>query len=1037
MTCEKRESYVELHARSAFSFLRGASQPERLAERAAAIGLPAVALCDRDGVYGSARFHAASRESGMRAIVGCELTLDDGSALPVLVATRTGYRNLCRLITISKLRAGKAESAVRWDELPEFAEGLIALTGDGEGAVQRRLDADDPRGAAAVAAKLAAIFGRENVAVEVQRHLVRGEDRLIRQLLDLAAASGLAPVATNGVDYATPDRRALLDVFSCARHHTHLDAAGRLLSRNQERYLKTDAQMRRLFADAPEAVGNTARIAERIEFSLENLGYEFPIYDGMSKDAMDAFLRKMTFAGARGRYSHLSRKVLTQLNRELDLIAKLGFSGYFLIVWDLANFCSEQNILMQGRGSAANSAVCYSLGITACDPISNNLLFERFLSEGRKSWPDIDLDLPSGERRERVIQEVYRRYGKHGAAMTANVITYRGRSAMREIGKALNFPPEALDRFSRLYASGDFPHTIELEQQMRQAGIADGHSRLPAAIALYEQIYGLPRHLGQHSGGMIICKDALSSVVPLENASMPGRVVAQWDKDDCADMGIIKVDLLGLGMMAAMQDAIELCQDRGRPVDLAAIPKDDAATYALMQAADTIGVFQIESRAQMATLPRMKPACFYDLVVEVAIIRPGPIQGGMVNPYLARRSGDEPVVYFDERLEPVLARTLGIPLFQEQLLKIAMVMADFSGSEAEELRRALSFHRSQERMERVCVKLRGGMEKNGAAPEVIDQVVKAVQSFAVYGFPESHAISFALIAYASAWMKVHRAQEFYTGLLNNQPMGFYSPATLVRDAKAHGVQVRPVSVLGSEWLCRIEDDGSIRLGLRVVRGLNSEDGGRIVAERTRGAFASMQDFKLRTRLGKAELRTLARIGALNGLGDHRRDSLWKVEQPAVAGDLFLEREGAEGASPLAPMDAFERMDADFDGTGITTGPHPMALVRHELPGIWRAGELAGARSGSLVEIAGLVICRQRPGTAKGYVFVSLEDETGVSNAILSPELFERRRLCVTQESFLLIRGVVQNTNGAVLIKARAVDALKTREAGTPRSHDFH
>ena len=656
------------------------------------------------------------------------------------------------------------------------------------------------------------LFGRENIYVEIQRHFIRGEEQLNQQLIDLADHYHLPLLATNGVQYATSNGRNVLDVFTCIREHTHLDAAGKLLSLNSERHLKSDAEMRALFHDRPDAIANTERLAERLTFSLENIGYEFPQFPVPDGHNMDSFLNTIVWFGAQQRYDAISSAVKRQLKEELALIQKLGFSGYFLIVWDIINFCREHNVMVQGRGSAANSAVCYCLGITPVDPVSNHLVFERFLSESRKGWPDIDLDLPSGDRRESVIQEIYRRYGKHGAAMTANVITYRGRSAAREIGKALNFSPSILDRFSHLFANGDFPHTLDLQSQIEQAGLPKAHPRMPAFVNLYRAIYGLPRHLGQHSGGMIICQNKLSSFVPLENASMPGRVVAQWDKDDCEDLGIVKVDLLGLGMMSVMQDAFELCRERNRPLDLAHIPKDDPATFEMMQKADTIGVFQIESRAQMATLPRMKPKCFYDVVIEVAIIRPGPIQGDMVHPYLARRAGREPVTYFDPRLEPVLGRTLGVPLFQEQMLKIAMVMADFSGDEAEELRRALSFHRSQERMEKVSVKLRTAMMRKNIAPDVIDKILQSITSFALYGFPESHAISFAILAYGSAYLKVHRAPEFYASLLNNQPMGFYTPATIVKDARRHGTKMEPVCVMRSDWSCSVVSDDTVRLG---------------------------------------------------------------------------------------------------------------------------------------------------------------------------------------------------------------------------------
>ena len=540
--------------------------------------MPALALLDRNGVYGAQGFSVAAREHNVRPIVGCELSMEDGSILPVLVENRTGYKNLCELLTQAHLRSEKGQCAIGWDELPQLAEGLVALFGAGA-----------PQNARA--RFLIDVFGRENVFVEIQRHFLRGEERVNRQLVDLASHYRLPILATNGVQYAKPYGREVLDVFACIREHTHLDAAGKLLTQNSERHLKSDTQMREIFRDLPEAIENTSRLAERLTFSLENIGYEFPSFPVPAGHNMDSFLRTIVWFGAQQRYAAISAKVKCQLEEELTLITRLGFPGYFLIVWDIVNFCREHDIMVQGRGSAANSAVCYCLGITPVDPVSNNLVFERFLNESRKGWPDIDLDLPSGDRRESVIQEIYRRYGKHGAAMTANVITYRGRSAAREIGKALNFSPSIIDRFSHLFASGDFPHTLELESQIKQAGLPKAHPRMPAFVNLYRAIYGLPRHLGQHSGGMIICQNKLSSFVPLENASMPGRVVAQWDKDDCEDLGIVKVDLLGLGMMSVMQDAFELCRERGRPLNLAHIPKNDAATFEIMQKADTIGVF--------------------------------------------------------------------------------------------------------------------------------------------------------------------------------------------------------------------------------------------------------------------------------------------------------------------------------------------------------------------------------------------------------------------------------------------------------------
>ena len=794
-----------------------------------------------------------------------------------------------------------------------------------------------------------------------------------------------------------------------------------------------------LFADLPEAVANTLRFAEQLEFGLENLGYEFPSFPVPPGETMDTFLRKLTWFGAQQRYGGISPAVRAQLDRELALIAKLGFAGYFLVVWDICNFCREQNILVQGRGSAANSAVCYSLGITAIDPVGGRLLFERFLSEGRFSWPDIDLDLPSGDRRERVIQEVYRRYAPRGAAMTANVITYRGRSIMRELGKALNLPENILDRFSSLYAHGDFPHTIELTEQLKQAGLPASHPRLPALVSLTQRLRGLPRHLGQHSGGMIICQGQLDSVVPLENASMPGRVVAQWDKDDCEDLGIIKVDLLGLGMMAALQDSLEICQARGRPVDLARIPKDDPATFALLQKADTIGVFQVESRAQMATLPRMKPCTFYDLAVEVAIIRPGPIHGDAVHPYLERRAGRQAVTYPDERLQPILERTLGVTLFQEQILKIAMVLGGFSAAEADALRRAIGFKRSSTRMERMQAKLRDAMANNGVSPAAIDEVLHALATFALYGFPESHALSFALIAYASSFLKVHRPAEFYAGLINNQPMGFYSVATLVQDARRHGVRARPVCIAASHWLTTVEADDAIRIGLHRVKGLREAAVQAMLAARAGRPFASMEDFLQRTGFDPEERRALASAGALNALAGHRRAALWLVEGAPAPDDLFsaVAEDSAGGElSPLEAMTHLERLAADYHTQALTVGEHPMKAIRATLRGVLRAADLAALRNGSRVTIGGSVICRQRPRTAKGFVFVSLEDETGVANAVVRPQLFERCRLVITQEPALLIAGRLQLHDGVIHIQAEEIRALRCDNLPAEASHDF-
>lgn len=1007
-----------------------------------------LAVCDRDGFYGSARVHYAAKEcGGLRASVGAEITLQDGSGLPLLVQTREGYQNLCRLITTAQLRAAKGECRIRLEELEAYSDGLFCLTGDNIGPIQHALNTQQPKVAEQTLKRLISIFGRGRVAVEVQRHRIRGEHHRNRQLIDLAAAHQLPVVATNAPLFAERGGRFVADAFTCLRHHVPLDAAGSLLAPNSERFIKNGTMMRELFADLPQALEQSVRIAETLEFTLEKLGYQFPTPPLQQGQTREAMLYARTYVGAGVRYGTITQKVKAQLEHELELICRLGFSGYFLIVQDIVDFAKEQGFLVQGRGSAANSAVCYSLGITACDPIASKLLFERFLSEGRKSWPDIDLDLPSGDHREAVIQEVYRRFAPRGAAMTANVITYRGRSAMREMGKVLGIPDDILGRFSDLYARGDYKHTLELQQQIEKSGLQNGHPRLPALIKLYQNVHRLPRHLGQHSGGMVICDQGLDTVVPLENASMPGRVVLQWDKDDCEDLGIVKVDLLGLGMMAAIEETITLCTQRGkeREVDIAHIPKDDDATFAMMQAADTVGVFQIESRAQMATLPRMKPKTFYDVVIEVAIIRPGPIVGGLVHPYLNRRAGREPIDYIHPKFEPILERTLGVPLFQEQVLQMAMVIAGFNGSEAEDLRRAMSFHRSPERMAKVMAKLRAAMEANEVDEETQDRIVSAIQSFALYGFPESHAISFGLLAYASVWLKAHRAVEFYTALLNNQPMGFYSSATLIKDARRHGIKIFPVNIIHSQMRCTVESDHALRLGLGQVHGLNRAATERIIAERDRQPWRSLSDFLYRTQLNRSERRMLARIGALNGpeLASHRRDALWQVERFIDPDDLFSfaewkrQQEAQAPETPLDPMDSFERLQSDFAGTGMTTGPHPMGLIRSQLPDIIPANALIRYPHGKTVTIAGQVICRQRPGTASGHVFISLEDETGISNAFVPSPTFELYRLTITQEPFLQITGKLQNVDNVISIYTHRVKALPFQAKFQSRSHDFH
>ena len=1139
--------YIELHTASAFSFLDGASLPEALVQRAADLGYPAIALLDRDGVYGIPRFHLAAKRAGLKAIVGAELTMTgtrgkvEGSGLgarkaaefpaesrlfrlPVLVASRAGYRNLCRLVTRMKLAAPKGEGALTLDDLDGHVEGLIALAG--RGAI------NSPRyGIGGLVDRLVGIFGAPNVCIELQRHLLRDEEADNHTLRDLASAFHLPIIATNGVRFSDVSDRPLYDVLTCIRHKTTLEQAGRRLSWNAERSLKPPDAMARLFSDLPEAIAGTRELADRLEYTMADLGYKFPEYPVPPGETMSSFLRKIAQAGARERYRPYHDRARAQVARELDLIEKLDLAGYFLIVWDMVNYCRQQDILVQGRGSAANSAVCYSLGITAVDPVGMDLLFERFLSEQRGEWPDIDLDLPSGDRRERVIQHIYEKYGSHAKAvgMTANVITYRGRSAAREVGKVLSLDAEQIDRLAKIMNQFEWTDPKEtLGRNLRDAGIDGAHPGVQQFGELWARIQDLPRHLGQHSGGMVISQGRLDEIVPLENAAMPDRVVVQWDKDDCADMGLVKVDLLGLGMMAVLQDALALvngtsirtpqsamdqphssvANPQSPIVDLAHLPPDDPAVYKMLQTADTVGIFQVESRAQMATLPRLKPTRFYDIVVEVAIIRPGPIVGQMVHPYLKRRKGIEQVAYPHPSLEPILARTLGVPLFQEQLLRMAMVAAGFSGGEAEELRRAFGFKRSEKRMQQIEGKLRDGMARQGITGDAAEEIIRSITSFALYGFPESHAASFALLVYASAYLKAHYPAAFFTAMLNNQPMGFYHPATLVKDAQRRGVRFAPIDVQQSDWECRVEPDGRVRLGLMYVNGLRQDVGKRIgdrrlatgdcgvsiadcglpnrcpkcgcddpsMLETTPVAtsfcnvcahewtkrtadreprtanreprFHSIDDLIARTGLRRDELATLAEIGALNAFGHDRRSALWQIERAIrPAGEMFVEAEkrglpnvrtSELPTSPLKPMTDVERVRADYAGTSLTIGPHPMALCRDDLAlrGVLRAIDLPAGRSGRRVRVAGAVITRQRPGTAKGFVFLTLEDETGIANIIVQPDLYTEQRMTLIGAPYLLVEGTLQIQDGVTSVKAERVHALPT-EGPPPQSHDFH
>ena len=1070
------EGYVELHAASAFSFLEAASQPEALITRAAELQMPAMALLDRNGVYGAARFHTSAKRHGVRAHIGAEIAVADfglrltppawlphqhpaePSRVSLLCESRTGYQNLCQLTTRFKLREkGKGEGVACLRDLRDYADGLVCLTGGDEGPLAAALVSGGEEAGRDVIGTLVQTFGQRNVYVEVQRHQEREEEWRNQIAMSIARSMRLPVLATNGVRHATPCEREVLDIFTAIRRHTDLDHAGRLLSVNNQRHLRSASDMTALFSDVYGAVENTLELSSRLQFELGDLGYAFPHYPVPEGETMDSFLRKRVAEGVARRYgpkrdAGLLERAKKQVDHELTLIAKLGFAGYFLIVWDIVQFCKRNDILIQGRGSAANSAVCYALEITAIDPVGMELLFERFLSESRGEWPDIDLDLPSEEKREQAIQYVYQRYGELGAAMTANVITYRGKSAAREVGKALGFDEDSLRRLSGLVSHWEWRGATDtMAHSFQNAGFDLRHPRIAKYLELCTRIQDLPRHLGQHSGGMVICQGQLDRVVPLERASMPGRTVVQWDKEDCADLGIIKVDLLGLGMMAVLKDCLELIPEHyGDKVDLAQLPEDDEV-YRTLQRADTVGMFQVESRAQMASLPRNHPEKFYDLVVQVAIIRPGPIVGQMMHPYMRRRQKKEAVTYPHPSLESVLKRTLGVPLFQEQLLRMAMVVANFTGGEADELRRAVGMRRSWERMKNLESKLRAGMTANRIDLATQEKIIQNISSFALYGFPESHAASFALIAYASAYFKVKYLAAFTCAILNNQPMGFYMAAVLVKDAQRHGLRVKAIDVQVSGWACAIEreEEGSLslRLGFGYAKGLRRQSADMIVASREEdGAFRSAEDLALRVpMLNRKELTLLARIGALNNLDGigHRRDALWQVERagrlegPLLRRDSALLREDST-ALPLQPMNTGERLIADYAGTGLTIGKHPMEYRRETLgrQHILSAESLRDRNDGDFVKAAGLVIARQRPGTAKGFIFISMEDETGIANVIVTPDLYERERLVVTRSKFIVVEGLLQNQDGVIHVKAVRLRSLfdQTLEV---RSHDFH
>jgi error-prone DNA polymerase len=988
-------------------------------------------------LYGTVRFAARAREIGIAAIVGSELTFGDGSCIVLLVEDECGYANLCELISIAQLRGSKGDARLRIDDFAGRTHGLFALSGGPNGRVESALERAGVVAALVEADRLRALFG-ERFHLELQNHLTPQDAARNRALVRIARELRIPCAASNGVVYARKEDALIADVLSCIRQGIPIERARAecRLRPNAEFHVKPLRAMRRLFAFCPEALERSVAIARRCRFRLERLSGQFPLFAVPQGKTPQSYLRELVYRGAARRYGDPpAANVERQLEYELGIIAKLDLAGYFLIVWDIVRKANELGVLCQGRGSAANSAVCYALGITAVDPIGMNLLFERFMSEERREIPDIDIDFAHQDR-EKVIQYVYERYGRTNAAMAAEVITYHVRSALRDVAKALGYGLEAVEALAR-----------ELEAtESLEAAVRDERVR-----SLCRRLEGFPRHMGIHSGGMVITRDPLVRVAPVEWATMRDRTIVQWDKDDLQELGLIKIDLLGLGMLSLLREAFSihrrtLAPAQGsrscRPLALHTIPADDRATYEMMQRADTIGVFQVESRAQQSMLPRMKPQCFYDIVMQIAIIRPGPIQGQMVHPFLRRRAGLEPVTYPHPKLKPILERTLGVPLFQEQGMRMAIEAAGFTPGEADRLRRAMGHKRSRTRMLEIKSCLIDGMASNGIDRESAEQLFKMLQGFADYGFPESHAASFALLAYASAYVKCHHPAVFAAALLNVQPMGFYSPEVLVSDAHRHGVAIKPVEVNASEYWSHVDRMGALRLGFHLVRGLGPAQRARLEAALAGGAFGDLVDFARRTRLEKEAIENLAIAGAFAPWFGSRREAMWAVRglvEREARGELGKLMDIEEPAARLAPVELKEETAFDMWSTGVTPNTHVMMHLRSRLAAR-RAVTAAGL--GALPHRAiccagGMVIARQRPGTAKGFVFLSLEDETGLVDVIVRPDVYERYRRTIRSSAILLVEGELQKTDGCVDLLARRVWPIGGRgmTAGV-RAHDW-
>jgi len=1046
--------YVPLWVKSNHSFLQGASHPEELVTEAHRLGLPGIGLTDVDGVHGVVRAHVKARELGVHLVIGSEVTVGDDT-LVLLAQDRAGYANLCGLLSRGRLRCPKGQSCVTWDEVAAHAEGVLALWSG----VGMRRDVREGRPAVRAEPKmldwrqvvdvprphdpwgvLRDAFGDRLYALAL-RHLLPGDAGRERALRADARRVGAKVVAGTEILYHVAARRELHDVVTCIRHGVTLATCGTLIRANAEHTLLAPYTFAERWRDDPDALDRTREVAARCTFSMDEIRYVYPSEHLPDGTTTAGWLEQLTMEGAADRYPDgVPRDVHAQIRRELDLIHELEFDGYFLTMWEIVRFCRREGILCQGRGSAANSAVCYALGITAVDPVRMGLLFERFLSKERGEPPDIDLDI-AHDRREEAIQFVYEKYGRSHAAMVANVIRYRARSAVREVGKALGFPETSVDRLARLLNYFDAPSP----EVMRDAGFDPENAAHQHLARLTHEIQDFPRHLSIHPGGFLLGHEPVSTLVPIENATMADRTVIQWDKDDLEALGLFKVDLLGLGMLSVVDRSLQLLREHeGRELSMATIPARDEPTYEMIRAADTVGVFQIESRAQMAMLPRLRPRNYYDLVIEVSIVRPGPITGGMVHPYLRRRNGEEAVTYPHPSLEPVLAKTLGVPIFQEQVMKLAVVAADYSPGEADQLRRDMAAWKQSGRIERHRERMISRMMHNGIDREFAERVFEQIRGFGEYGFPESHAASFALIAYASAWLKRHHPAAFLCALLNSQPMGFYAPPTLIEDARRHDVDVRPVDVTASEVDCTLEPIGGggfgVRVGLAYVKGLATDRAGAIVAARAERPFAGIDDLVARTRLDRGSLTRLAEAGALDPFDPDRRHAFWEVLGRQASAEPELATELREDPVTLDPLTELETIGWDYVATGHSARGHPLVPLRESLraKGLPEASELGRFRDGRRVRYVGVVICRQRPGTAKGVVFMTLEDETGFVNLVFWEKVFAKHRLLAKTLSLMGVTGKLQIADGVVHLVVDDVWVPKLAERPADRaSRDFH